>query len=157
MARRKKDSRWKDIDGGSAFVIPYTLLRHDNFRRLSPFAAKLLLDLARQYTGFNNGYLCCAFALMKDEGWRSETTLRAAMEELEHYQLILRTRQGGRNLPNLYALTWRRIDDKEGTILEVAPTLTPPNSWKDSVPDLVRTSGERKVKKAKARPLKVAA
>lgn len=157
MARRKKDSRWNDIDGGSAFVIPYTLLRHDNFRRLSPFAMKLLMDLARQYTGFNNGYLCCAWALMKDERWRSETTVRAAMLELEHYRLIVRTRQGGKNLANLHALTWRRIDEKDDAQLELSPTTKPPDSWKEKAPDYVRSSGERKAKKSKPKPLKVAA
>ncbi|GGD40688.1 hypothetical protein [Pseudoxanthomonas indica] len=157
MPRRKKDSRWNDIDGGSAFVIPYTLLRHENFRRMSPFAVKLLTDLARQYSGFNNGYLCCAWTLMKDEGWRSETTVRAAMLELEHYRLIIRTRQGGKNLANLHALTWRRIDDKVDAPLEIQPTVKPLDSWKEKVPDFERSSGERRAGKAGRKPLKAAA
>ena len=146
MPRKRKESRWQDIDGGSAFVIPYTLLRHPNFTRLSPFGNKLLMDLARQYSGFNNGYLCGAWALMKEAGWRSEDTVRGALQEVEHYRLIERTQQGGRNRPNLYALTWRRIDEKKDKPLDVSPTMKPNNAWKQEVPPFLRTAGIRKAR-----------
>lgn len=147
MARKKKDNRWNDIDGGMAFVIPYTLLRHTNFIRLSPHAHKLLMDMARQYTGFNNGYLCGSWALMKECGWHSPTTLRAATLELEHYGIIRRTKQGGRNQANLHALTWRRIDDKKGKPLDVCQTLAPTDDWKNERPEYVRVSGKRRMDK----------
>lgn len=144
---RKKENRWDDIDGGSAFVIPYTLLRHPNFTRLSPFANKLLMDLARQYTGFNNGYLCSAWALMQGCGWCSDNTVRHAMRELEHYGIIVRTQHGGRNKPNLHALTWRRIDHKKEKWLEVPQSTTPGNEWKIEREPYVRTAGKRKPSK----------
>ncbi|PZP59719.1 MAG: hypothetical protein DI597_14440 [Pseudoxanthomonas spadix] len=144
MARKKADNRWNDIDGGSAFVVPVTLLRHPNFIRLSPYALKLLMDTARQYSGFNNGYLCCSWALMKDVGWRSQDTVRLAMLELEHYQLLERTQQGGRNKPNLHALTWRRIDSKPDHPLDVGATAKPSDAWKAERPPFVRSGGVRK-------------
>jgi hypothetical protein len=138
MGRKKKtDNRWSDIDGGSAFVIPYTLLRHENFVRLSAYGNKLVMDLARQYTGFNNGYLCTSWSLMQDCGWNSSHTVHNAMLECEHYNVIMRTQQGGLNKPNLHALTWRRIDEKKGQHLDVLPTLAPPNTWKNVQPTFV--------------------
>lgn len=156
---RKRDptnNRWSDIDGGMAFTIPYTLLRHANTKQLSPWAVKLLFDLSRQYTGFNNGWLCAAFSLMKDAGWGSDHTVRNAAKELMHYGLIQQTQQGGRNRPNLYALTWRRIDGKENRFLEVSPTLVPSNDWKIECAAYVRTSGKRKVCKPQNMRLKAA-
>lgn len=137
MARPKKDNRWNDVDGGSAFVIPYTLLRHENFRRLSAHGVKLILDLARQYTGFNNGYLCPSWSLMKGHGWHGSQKLNEALRECEHYRLLVRTQQGWLNKPNLVALTWRRIDEKQGHPLMVRPTLKPSDAWKDVQPDFV--------------------
>lgn len=157
MPRKAKDNRWGDIDGGSAFVVPYTLLRHPNFTRLSPFAMKLLMDLARQYTGFNNGYLCTSWKLLRHQGWKSENTLRAAMRELEHYRLIERTQQGGKNLANLHALTWRRIDRRDHQPLAIGPTQNPNNLWKVEQPEFDRTEGTRRAGKTPARTLRVAA
>ncbi len=122
----KKENRWKDVDGGSAFIVPYTLLRHRNFTRLSAHGHKLIHDLAAQYSGFNNGYLCASFSLMQSQGWCKETLWRTT-RELEHYNLIIRTQQGGQNKPNLHALTWHRIDEKKDKPLEVRPNLKPGN------------------------------
>jgi len=143
MGRKKKESGWSDIDGGSAFVIPYTLLRHPNFTRLSPYGVKLLIDLGRQYTGFNNGYLCASYSLMREQGWHAPMTLHKAASECEHYQLIVKTQQGSLNKPNLYAFTWRRIDEKADKPLIVAPSTKPPDAWKKEQPDFVFTPRKR--------------
>ena len=142
--RRKGNSRWEDIDGGSAFVIPYTVLRHPNYRRLSPYGHKLLADLACQYTGFNNGYLCASWSLMRECGWRSSVTLHDATLECEHYRLLLRTQQGGRNKPNLHGFSWRRIDEKPNHALDRLPTTAPTHDWKEEQPLFVRVTGKRK-------------
>ena len=157
MARKRKDNRWNDIDGGKAFTVPYTLLRHPNFYRLSAYGHKLLMDLARQYTGFNNGYLCSSWALMSEAGWNSENTVRKAMRELEHYRLIERTRQGGRNRANLHAFTWRRIDAKANDFLDVSQTMKPSDSWKEERPEFERTAGTRKARAIESKALKAAA
>lgn len=146
MTRRKKDNRWADIDGGSAFVIPYTLLRHANFTRLSPYGHKLIMDLACQYTGFNGGYLCASWSLMRKCGWRSSVTLHTATLECEHYGLLIRTQQGGRNKPNLHGFSWRRIDEKPNQPLDRLPTTKPTDDWKEERPAFVRVTGKRKAK-----------
>ncbi len=140
--KAKKPSNWTDIDGGAAFVIPYTLLRHSNFKRIGPFTCKLILDLGKQYTGFNNGFLCASWSLMQDQGWNSPVTLSKAVAEAEHYQLIVRTQQGGLNRPNLHAFTWRRIDEKAGRHLDMQPTIKPTDAWKVEQPVFTISYGE---------------
>jgi hypothetical protein len=73
--------------------------------------------------------------MMKDRGWNSSETLWLAIRELEHYRIISRTQQGGRNRSNLYAFTWRCIDHLKDRTLDVAPTLKPSDSWKEWQPD----------------------
>lgn len=131
---KKRNSNWGDVDGGYAFVIPVTLLKHPNFARLSPYGCKLLLDLGRQFSGFNNGYLCTAWKALQPFGWRSRSTIDKAVAECEHYRLIVRTRQGGRNAANLYALTWWRINEKSGRPIDAAPSVEPSHAWKAEQP-----------------------
>jgi hypothetical protein len=138
-SKKQQKSAWRDVDGGYAFVVPYTLLRHDNWRRMSPYACKLVIDLGRQYSGFNNGHLCAAWELMRQEGWRSRETLFFAIAEAEHYRVIVKTRQGGRNRPNLYGLTWWRIHAGKDEASDVVPTLSPSNAWKEARPVFIRT------------------
>lgn len=152
---KKADNRWSDIDGGMAYVIPLTLIRHPNYTRLSPHAHKLLADLARQYSGFNNGYLCASWSLMKESGWKSSETLWFTVLELEHYRLLIRTQQGGKNKPNLHGFTWRRIDEKPAQNLEVRPGLKPLDLWKEERPDYVRPVAQ--ARDSRRHRLKVAA
>jgi hypothetical protein len=141
-SKKNKDSGWREIDGGMAFIIPLSLLRHPNLRRSSPYTCKLLFDLGTQYTGFNNGYLCASWALMQHQGWNSPTTLHKAVAEAEHYRFLERTQQGGKNKPNLHALSWRKIDAKPGQPLELGPTFEPSNAWKLDQTPFVLTVGE---------------
>jgi len=141
--KQKGATQWADVDGGNAFVIPVTLLRHLNFQRLSPNACKLIFDLGRQYSGFNNGYLSAALSILQPVGWRSESTIREAMAECLHYRLIEKTRQGGRNRCNLFALTWWRIHEKEGRLLDVRATPKPSNDWKVELPEYKKPSRKK--------------
>ncbi len=147
MAKRKQKgaTQWADVDGGQAFIIPVTALRHPNFVRLSANACKLVLDLGRQYSGFNNGYLSAAFSILAPCGWKSESTIREAVAECLHYGIILKTRQGGRNRCNLFALTWWRITLKEGRPLDVASTLQPSHEWKQERPIHAKPVRKRKM------------
>ena len=79
----------------------------------------------------NNGDLSIAWTIMSKRGWRSKETLETARRELEHYGFIRLTRQGGRNRPNLYAVTFFAIDDYDGK-LDCAPTHRPPDDWKQT-------------------------
>lgn len=132
--RKRGSERWGDIKGGMAFIVPVQLTRHESWRLMTPWAHKLMADLSTQYSGYNNGYLCAAWTLMKERGWKSRTTLSSAVAELEHYRIIERTQQGGRNRPNLFGFSFRRIDRIDGRSLDVAATPIPSNAWDAFIP-----------------------
>ena len=96
---------------------------------LSHKAAHLLDNLAAQYNGTNNGDLSAAPKIMQLFGWKSRGSINDALIELLALGFIELTRQGGRNKCNLYALTWRSIDECKGK-LDVSSTRVQSNLWK---------------------------
>ena len=81
------------------------------FTALSPYACKLLLELAGQYRGDNNGNLTVAWSIVHKRGWRSKTTLWRVKKELIEAGFIYVTRKG--HMPStceLLALTWFPLD-----------------------------------------------
>tara|TARA_B100000809_G_scaffold163972_1_gene161328 strand:+ start:523 stop:870 length:348 start_codon:yes stop_codon:yes gene_type:complete len=108
------------------------MIHHENFRTLSTRATKLLIDIAAQYRGSNNGDLCAPFRLMKQRGWRSSDQLYKARDELLDRELIVVSRQGGRNRCTLYALTWLSVDDCDGK-LDINASGVPSHNWKSWV------------------------
>lgn len=95
-----------------------------------------MIDLYAQYNGKNNGDLCAAYSMMQKHGWRSKGTLARALTELVNAGFILITRQGGKHKANLYAVTFRGVDECGGK-LDINPTPVPPNTWnKKSVPPM---------------------
>ena len=130
------NAKGRRINGGF-LMIPHDVLRSDAYRGLSPSAVKLLVDLAGQFTGKNNGDLAACMTLMRTLGWSSTSTLHRAKLELLSAGLIEQTRQGGMNLgPSLYAVTWKPIDaceDKRGKRRhDATPTKTPSRLWRES-------------------------
>jgi hypothetical protein len=110
--------------------LPHGLQDHENFIRLSLPAIKLLLNVARQYNGRNNGDLAATLNVMKKYGWNSNDTLSNASDCLLHYGMLSLTRQGNRNKCNLYALTWQKIHPHNGK-LDVASTTQASGLWKE--------------------------
>ena len=100
---------------GEAFLaLPYSVLNSPLFLALTPHAVKLLLDVAAQYRGDNNGDLAMAWKLMKPRGWRSEATLHKAKNELLDAGFLYETRKGRRpNVCSLFALTWPMLDKND--------------------------------------------
>ncbi len=109
--------------------LPHNVLDHDSFRTLSPRATKLLIDIAAQYRGCNNGDLCAPLSVMRKRGWKSNDQLFKARKELLDRGLILTSRQGGLNKCSLFALTWFQIDDCKGK-LDTSSTDVAPHNWK---------------------------
>lgn len=112
--------------GEPFLALPYALLNSKKFTALSAQAVKLLLDVAQQYRGDNNGDLSAAWKLMKPRGWRSEETLHRAKHELIEAGFLFETRKGHRpNVCSLFALTWRKLDDAKkfdaGAVLRFRP------------------------------------
>ncbi len=114
---------------GSFISVPHTILEHDNYASLSARAVKLLIDLFAQYRGSNNGDLAAAWKLMQKRGWRSKETLHRAKRELLEKGFIVTTRQGGRHVCSLFAVTWLAIDECGGK-LDIAPTRVASGYWK---------------------------
>ena len=66
-------------------------------------------------------------------GWSAKDTLGKAVRDLVDAEMILKTQTGRFMNPgarcDLYAITWRAIDECPGKDLEVAPTNTPPRKF----------------------------
>lgn len=118
--------------GGEKFAaFPTQCQRHPSYIRLSVTAKALLHELNQQYNGSNNGDLCTAWNIVKGLGLaKSRTTIDKARDELELVGWIVQTRQGGRNSPNLYALTFREVDDCKGKLDSGALEGTRYDYWK---------------------------
>lgn len=133
--KKSKLKAQEEINGAN-----FSMLRHDVFNSkeyysLSSIAVKLLVDAMAIYNRLNNGDLSFAFSIMKDRGWKSETTLRKAIKELLDANFLILSRQGGRNnRPNLYALSFYKINDclnKDGfSKIDIKATRRAPDDWK---------------------------
>lgn len=138
MARSSKRARLKGrTEAGSFLALPHAVMESDAFRGLSAHGLKLLIDLAAQYRGANNGDFSAAWTLMVKRGWKSRDTLGKALRELLEVGLIERTREGGRpnkggnRICSLYGLTWLAIDDCDG---KCTPTRVPSGLWRGKTP-----------------------
>jgi hypothetical protein len=129
---RKTNARGRAKKGRFA-GIPHSVMESESYYLSSGNALKLLLELAKQYNGYNNGDLSAAFSVLKSRGWRSKKTLARCLAELIERELIVRTREGWFSNPGgrcaLYGLTWLRIDECDGKDLEVGPTASPYRSF----------------------------
>lgn len=128
---------------GSFVALPHAVLNSENWLKLSPHAIKLFLDLLVQYKGHNNGDLCATWSMMEPLGWKSKATLHKALRELEHFGMLVKSRQGGRKLPSLYGVTFHEINECGGK-LDIRPC-PPLGTWKmpvlEPVPSLVKGGG----------------
>ena len=115
---------------GPFLMLPHNVLNHPKFVSLNGRAVKLLLDIAVQYNGRNNGDLCAPLSLMSLRGWKSSDQLHKAKKELVRNELIMVSRQGGINKTTLFAVTWVPVDECNGK-LDIAATKTAPVKWND--------------------------
>jgi len=131
----KRRRRQKGRRAEHSFLgIPHYIVRSPEFGQLEPWPLKLLIELAGNYNGKNNGDLSAAYSVLSARGWNSAGTLNAAIKSLVKHGWITYTRHGGRNRCALFAVTWWPIDYCEGKWLEVRAETTARHSWKtDSV------------------------
>ena len=128
MARTREKIKGRR-DSGTFSKLIHAYFQSPEFAGLSPRAVKALIDIYCQYRGNNNGDLCAAISIMKARGWRSKDQLSKALKELIEKGWLTITRQGGRNMATLYAVTFMPIDECHGK-LDVMPTSTPLHLWK---------------------------
>jgi len=146
MSRKEQKERYKNAkkrrEGGQFVALPWAVLRSDEFAALSPFASKLLFDLLAQFNGGNNGDLCAAWRLMKVRGWRSKDSLWKGLSELRAGDWLETTRQGGRHVATLYAVSFYAIDYCGGK-LDVKETGSPSGAWRKRPPPPLPAIAER--------------
>lgn len=104
-------SRKKSRDGSGFAAMPFLVLDSPGYLGLPHPARALLLELARQYTGANNGRLVLCDKFLAPRGWKSSDVINRAKRQLLDSGLIQETRKGARpNKAAWYALTWQRLD-----------------------------------------------
>jgi hypothetical protein len=134
MGRSTDRNREAKLARGGNHFLPLTIgvLRSTELASLSPYACKLLLDIASQWRYRNNGDASIAFEkVMRPRGWKSKATLYKALKELRESGLVVQTRQGSLHTCSLYALGWLAIDECGGK-LDINPTARPPKVWPPS-------------------------
>ena len=92
--------------------IPHWIIRTDEFAAIKDGALKLLIDLAAQYNGFNNGNLSIAAIRSR---WPSRSKTTRAAKWLICHSWIIKTKLGGLGIgPDLFAITWWPVDSCKG-------------------------------------------
>ena len=108
-----KKKKFKGCDNFAS--IPRYVIDTKAFKSLRGNSVKLLLLLASQYKGNNNGDLIITYSFYKSH-FKSSQTMYAARDELEKKGFIATNAYGGMSYggyktPSLYALTWLPVDD----------------------------------------------
>lgn len=134
MSRRKSSRRpyqnGRDKGHGQFFALQHRFADTPQFKALSARAIRLFIALGLQYNGKNNGALRAGFRYLKQEGWfTSADQVQKAINELLETGWVVKTRQGGRNQPSLYAFTFYPIDECPTENLDMEPTKTAIRSW----------------------------
>lgn len=111
-------------------MVPVEVLTSPACTTLPNFAFRVLVAIAAQYRGNNNGDLAMTKSIGRRFGARGGTQVSRSLALLEGRGLIRKTRQGGKKPlgPCLYALTWQPISELRNKI-EVGPTAGPTNEW----------------------------
>lgn len=112
-----RSKRYKGVsrDSGPFVALPHSVLDSPAYRALSYPARALLLEVARQFHGDDNGRLLLSRAYLQTRGWKSADVIQRAKRELLHGGFIFETVLGQRpNKASWYALTWYALDKIEG-------------------------------------------
>ncbi|RYH71157.1 MAG: hypothetical protein EON54_00240 [Alcaligenaceae bacterium] len=102
-------------DAGGFIAIPWSVIDSDAYACVGAHAKVLLIEIARQLRGDNNGALLCSRAYMATRGWNSSDMLTKCKRELIAAGLIYETVIGQRpNKAAWYAVTWMGLDKLDG-------------------------------------------
>lgn len=131
MANRAKQKGRKEK--GSFIGIPKSILKSPQFRSLTGNETKVFLHLYASYNGSNNGYLAIPYNKIKDYGFCYQT-LYSILKSLERKGWIEKSRQGGKGVLSLYAVTIEPVDEvlKNGlSVHDLKPTTTASHKWRN--------------------------
>jgi hypothetical protein len=127
-AGRQKKPQRPEITEAPYMAIPIRLLDSMAYLGASPRAKTMLVDLARQHDGYNNGHLQLSVKWLRGRDWTSNEWIQQAKVELIGRRLIVKTRNGGMGIgPDRYALTWLPISNFTG--LEISLGDYRPGAW----------------------------
>jgi hypothetical protein len=91
-------------------ALPFTVIESVQFSELNHATKWLLLLIAMQYKGANNGKLVACEKYLRPRAWRSDSATRRCLSELIESGLLCRTRIGTRNVPAWFAIAWKGCD-----------------------------------------------
>ena len=83
MSRKKRNEK------ANFAGIPRLVMDCPDYTSLGGNAIRLLIEMAYQYKGYNNGDLCPAWTLMKKRGFSSKETLSNALSELVAAEMLV--------------------------------------------------------------------
>lgn len=110
--RRKVDT---GRDGGRFIALPVSVMENAAYMALSANARSLLLELALQFHGGDNGRLLLSRAHLKKRGFKSSDMIDKGKRELIAGGFIFETVLGHRpNKASWYAVTWFKLDKLPG-------------------------------------------
>jgi hypothetical protein len=111
----KKRYKGSTRDGGVFVAIPMVVLDSPAYRALSHPARALLLEVAYQYHGDDNGRMHLSRKYLATRGWTSADVIQRAKTELLEAGFLFETVKGQRpNKASWYALTWMALDRLDG-------------------------------------------
>lgn len=111
----KKRGHDSSRDAGGFVALPWAVLDSPAYLGLSHPARALLLEVARQLHGDDNGRLLLSRPLLAARGWKSVDVIQRAKQELLDAELIFETVKGQRpNKASWYAVTWYRLGKHDG-------------------------------------------
>lgn len=133
MARKRQRGRHtgRSEPGDHFAMLPVEVLESAAYTTLPYFAKAMLVAVAAQFRGKNNGDLALTWPEAQRLGIKSKGHHVAGLRLLADHQLITKTRQGGmRPLgPTLYGLTWRALDASPKYDFGTASTLAASHAW----------------------------
>jgi len=132
MSRRYGKTTGKTWDRPDRFaLVPLEVLQSESVRTLPNYALRVLLALAAQFNGRNNGDLSLTAAEARRFGVTSTWQLYGALDDLQRRGLVIRTRQGGKRPMGctLYGVGWVRIHESAKYDPHVGATVRPVNGW----------------------------
>lgn len=114
-------------------MIPCEVLESGAYRVLPDYAVRVLVALASEYRGTNNGNLSLTAKRARALGVPAAWQVTAGLDLLRQVGLVRRTREGkfkhGRGVAALYALEWLPTDPTPQAYPPIIARSNAPNSW----------------------------
>lgn len=134
MKRRRRGRATGRFEPGETFAaVPVEILRSEAYAALPDYAVRVLLAVAGQFRGQNNGNLSMSIRTAREHGIRSAWKVQAGLRLLLEVGLLELTRPGkyshGKGICALYAMTWRAINVTPNAFPPIDNERPAPNTW----------------------------